>query len=55
MPPFISLDTYPWAPRYGLAAIEEWWIRPALTLEALIALKRNVSVAQVESELYKGA
>uniref|UniRef100_A0A7S0HJF4 Uncharacterized protein n=1 Tax=Hanusia phi TaxID=3032 RepID=A0A7S0HJF4_9CRYP len=42
LPPFISLDTYPWAPRYGLAHISEWWLRrPAYTLEDLVKLKEN--------------
>jgi hypothetical protein len=46
--PFMSLDTYAWAPRYGLAHIPRWWERSSpFDFEEVIALKRNVSVESV--------
>ena len=42
LPPFISLDTYSWAPRYGLAHVSEWWVnQSAYTLEDLVKLQEK--------------
>uniref|UniRef100_A0A7S4PIV9 Alpha-(1,6)-fucosyltransferase N- and catalytic domain-containing protein n=1 Tax=Guillardia theta TaxID=55529 RepID=A0A7S4PIV9_GUITH len=42
LPPFISLDTYSWAPRYGLAHVSEWWVnQSAYTLEDLVKHKEK--------------
>jgi hypothetical protein len=51
VPPFVSLDTYAWAPRYGLAHIPRWWERAAYDFEDLIASSRNVSVQSVRDNI----
>ena len=54
--PFMSLDTYAWAPRYGLAQIPRWWQRASqLEFEEVIALKRNVSVESVRALIDESA
>ena len=46
--PFVSLDSYSWAPRYGLSHLPRWWEREvAYEFEELIALRRNVSLQSV--------
>ena len=50
--PFISLDTYAWAPRYALAALPRWWERAQqYDFEEVIALTRNVSVQSVRARI----
>jgi len=56
MAPFMSLDTYAWAPRYGLAHIPRWWERASqYDFEEIIALHRNVSVQSVRSVVEESA
>ena len=54
--PFMSLDTYAWAPRYGLAQIPRWWQRSSpFEFEEVIALMRNVSVESVRTLIDESA